>query len=202
MLIPPLHLLLLAAGQSRRMAPDDKLLLTINGKPMVRRVAETALATGFPLSVVLSPRHPERGIALRGLGLTQITLPEDAAPCGMAISLRHGLTAIAPECAVMVVLGDQPDLTTADLLRVIEQWQLQPHRIHRGGTGTGTPGHPVILPAPLRPALARLDGDSGARDIIAAAPEQPILVLLPAQNALTDIDTPEDWQNWRAQNPH
>lgn len=201
MLIPPLHLLLLAAGQSRRMAPDDKLLLSINGKPMIRRVAETALATGFPLSVVLSPRHPDRAIALRGLGLTQTTLPEDS-QSGMAISLRHGLNAIAPENAVMVILGDQPDLTTSDLLRVIEQWQLQPHRIHRGGTGTGKPGHPVILPAQLRPALAQLDGDSGARDIIAAAPEHPILVLLPAQNALVDIDTPEDWQSWRAHNPN
>ncbi len=201
MLIPPLHLLLLAAGQSRRMAPDDKLLLTIKGKPMIRRIAEMAMATGLPLSVVLSTDHPERAIALRGLGLHQITLPEDIDASGMAISLRHGLAAIPPDCAVMVILGDQPDLTTTDLMRVIEQWQLQPHRIHRGGTGTGTPGHPVILPAALRPALAEMDGDNGARDIIAAASEQPILVLLPAQNAVVDIDTPEDWENWRANNP-
>ena len=35
--------LLLAAGQSRRMEGQNKLLADLNGKPMIRQIAETML---------------------------------------------------------------------------------------------------------------------------------------------------------------
>lgn len=194
MLIPPLYLLLLAAGQSHRMEGQDKLLLPIGGKPLVQRVAEMALATGCPLHVALSPDHPARSVALRGLPLTQVMVP--LAQEGSGRSIATGIESIPANAAVMVLLADQPDLTTADLNRVIEQWQMQPHRIHRGGTGIGKPGHPVIFPPALRPALLALGGDEGARHVIPLASETPIVVLLPAHHALTDIDTPEDWARW------
>jgi len=51
---PRIAALILAAGQSRRMGEVNKLLIEIEGKPMVRRVAETVLASrAAPVFAVL-----------------------------------------------------------------------------------------------------------------------------------------------------
>jgi CTP:molybdopterin cytidylyltransferase MocA len=71
-----------------------------------------------------------------------------------------------------------------------------PDRILRGASGT-KPGHPVIFPADLAPLLQNLSGDRGAQPILAAHAGRLHLVPLPGQAALTDLDTPEDWAQWR-----
>ena len=60
----------------------------------------------------------------------------------------------------------------------------------------GTPGHPVIFPARLFAALARLKGDTGARAVLEG--EAVLHVALPGRAALVDLDTPEDWAGWLA----
>jgi CTP:molybdopterin cytidylyltransferase MocA len=60
------------------------------------------------------------------------------------------------------------------------------------------PGHPVLFPARLRPALLRLKGDQGARDILRTEADQILPLPLPGSRAVTDLDTPEDWAAWRA----
>jgi molybdenum cofactor cytidylyltransferase len=47
----------------------------------------------------------------------------------------------------------------------------------------------------------RLTGDQGARDLLRAHADDVRAVVLPARHAVTDLDTPEDWANWRAANP-
>ena len=49
---PRIAALVLAAGRSARMGAVNKLLIGIDGKPMVRRVAETALAAGLKPVIV------------------------------------------------------------------------------------------------------------------------------------------------------
>ena len=195
MQIPPLALLLLAAGKSTRMGDTDKLLLPVAGKTLLERTAEIAMASGHPLYVTLSPERPARATVLRGMALKTVVVADAAE--GIGASLRGGVAAIPEDHAILVMLADLPDLSTADLERVIAQWQLQPHRIHRGGNGIAKPGHPVIFPPALRPALLALKGDQGAKEVISQAEESPIIVLLPANNALRDIDTPEDWARWQ-----
>lgn len=180
------------------MAQRDKLLEPVAGVPLLARVVRAALATGAPVVVVLPPDRPGRAAVLDGLDVQMVTAVR--ARQGMTESLRAGLAAV-PVGPVLLLLADLPEIEAADLSRVLAEGQAHPDAILRGAAFDGTPGHPVLLPARFRPALMRLTGDQGARDLLRAHADQVRAVVLPGCHAVTDLDTPEDWANWRAANP-
>lgn len=190
-------ILLLAAGASSRMAPADKLTETLDGEPLLRRAARVALETGAPVIVVLPPDRPAREACLAGLSVTRVTAREAAE--GMAASLRAGLAALpAGAAGVMVLPADMPGFGAADLTALLTRFAADPTRILRGAAADGTPGHPVLFPADLIPALAALTGDEGGRSVLHAQAARVDLVPLPGRRALVDLDTPADWQAFRA----
>ncbi len=191
-----LAILLLAAGRSSRMGDRDKLLEEVDGQPLLRIMAERALITGAPVNVVLAPDRPERLKALGGLSLT-LTEASDA-HLGMAHSLRAGIKALPKAAtAAMVLPADMPEITTEDFLTLCRTQAETPDAILRATSETGKPGHPVVFPAALFPDLAMLSGDQGARSILKAHAGAVTHVPLPANHALTDLDTPDDWARWR-----
>lgn len=188
---------ILAAGSSRRMRGADKLLETVGGVPLLVHLVGVARATGLPVVVALPPmdQAPARHAALMGSGAQVITVPDHAQ--GMAASLR-AVTAAAPadRSAMLVMLGDMPEIDVADLRNMIAAAHHAPGTVIRASTAQGRAGHPVIFPARLWPDLARLQGDQGARDLLKSETVQ--LCPLPGQHAVTDLDTPEAWAAWRA----
>ena len=193
-----LPILLLAAGQSRRMRGRDKLMEPIEGQTLLRRMAGRAVAAGLgPVYVALPPPpHPRYG-TLSGLDLTPVEVPDAAE--GMSASLRRAL-AVLPSAvpAAMILLADLPDLTSQDLRTVAQAVQLgSPHQIWRGAA-RGRPGHPVVIARPLFAQLMTLSGDTGAQPVLQANRSKMALVSLPGNHALNDLDTPEAWADWRA----
>ena len=189
------QILILAAGASKRMRGADKLLEVIDGVAQIRRIADMALDTGADVYVALSPDHPLRAAALRNLPLKVLQIADAAQ--GMAASIRTANAAI-PAGPIMLLLADLPDITTADLQQMIAAYSDQTS-ILRGTAADGTPGHPVILPDWLRPELATLIGDKGAHAVLQRHATGVRHIALPANHAITDLDTPEDWAAWRAQ---
>lgn len=192
----PPHILILAAGLSSRMRGTDKLLIQIDGVPQLRRLAEAALATKSPTHVVLGPTQEDRRRALADLPVNLSEVPPPAR--SMAESLKAGLAAVPQQAAVMLLLADLPDLGAAEIAAMVAAHATAPAAILRGGTISGRPGHPVVLPAWLRPELCGLEGDIGAREVLARYADRIQLVPLPDQVAITDLDTPEDWAAWWA----
>jgi CTP:molybdopterin cytidylyltransferase MocA len=190
-------IVILAAGASSRMGGRDKLLEPVAGEPLVARVARIAAATGCPVTVVLPHDRPARRAALAGLPVAVVEA-RDAAR-GMSASLRAGLATLAPGAAAAMILpADMPGLATEDLGALIAAHRADPARILRGATADGRPGHPVLFPADLLPALAAATGDTGGRAVIAANPERVRLVPLAGDRAVLDLDTPADWAAFRA----
>jgi molybdenum cofactor cytidylyltransferase len=188
-------ILILAAGSSSRMAPRDKLMERVGPEPILRRTARIACAASDQVFVVLPRDRPGRGQALAGLPLRRVVTSEAAA--GMAASLRAGLRDVPDAPGVMVLPADMPGFEAHDLTHLIATFGQDPTRILRGATDIGTPGHPVIFPSDLWPALAALTGDEGGRPVILANRERVTLVPLPGDRATLDLDTPEDWDRWR-----
>ncbi len=191
-------ILILAAGQSTRMRGVDKLLLDIDGKPLLRRIAEmSSRVTDAALLVALPAEPHPRWAALDGLDITRVAVADAAE--GINASLRVGVAALPKDCdAVMVLLADLPDLTPVDITKMLQAVEMKPNaRIWRGLTEDGKPGHPVIFHRSLFPELCALSGDSGAQSVVKAHKDHVELVPLPQQNARLDLDTPEDWEQWR-----
>ncbi|SDC17671.1 nucleotidyltransferase family protein [Ruegeria marina] len=191
-------ILLLAAGQSRRMGGADKLMQDIDGEPLLRRTARIAQAAG-PVIAALPPAPHPRHAALTGLDLEIVEVPDAAE--GMNASLRRAVAALPRDAAAaMVLLADLPDLTATDLSCVLGAVDFSTKNlVWRGATEDGRPGHPVVFHKALFPELLKLAGDAGAQSVVQAYRDRLELVPLPGQNARTDLDTPEAWAEWRAQ---
>ena len=189
--------LLPAAGASRRMRGRDKLLEVVRGRALLRERAEVALSVSDAVLVTLPPGGAARAAVLAGLALDRREVAQ--AGEGMAASLRTGAAWARARgaAALMVLLPDMPDLRPQDLEDALQAFDGT--TILRATSEAGESGHPVILPAALLPDMAGLRGDEGARALLARHPVR--LHPLPADRAVTDLDTPEAWAAWRARNP-
>lgn len=199
---PKIEVILLAAGASRRMGGQDKLLRLVGDEPLLRRSARAMTGPGVArVSVVLPPEATARADALSGLDVTIIAAPDWQE--GMAASLRAGIRAVQPDTtAVIVALADMPDVTHDHLSRLIAVHTADPNaQICRSVAADGTPGHPVLFARRFFENLAVLEGDRGARDILGQVPDLVVDVPTPGQGAVTDLDTPEAWENWEAARP-
>lgn len=188
---PSVAIVLLAAGESRRMGVQ-KQLLVVQGQPMVRRAAEVARqATAGPVIVVLGANAEKVREALVGLDV-QCTINPDWAE-GMGASLRHGvhyLAASAPACpAALVLLADQPGIPARHLSALIECHGRFPGHIiaseHRGVTQP-----PALFPRAWFARLGSLTGDRGAKAILHDAGQEVQRMPLAALN---DVDTPAEY---------
>ncbi|NCO85651.1 MAG: nucleotidyltransferase family protein [Rhodobacterales bacterium] len=187
-------ILILAAGLSRRMRGADKLLEQVEGVPLVRRQVASAIAAGLAPWVALpGPDHP-RARALAGLAHHPLVLPGSAE--GMGGTLREGVAALPGSARFLIMAADLPGLVADDLATVAATPPGDALIVIATSEG-GALGHPVMFDARLRPDFATLSGDEGARRIVRAHRARMLTVPLPGDHATRDLDTPEDWADWR-----
>lgn len=196
---PTVHILVLAAGASSRMRGADKLLQAVKGRPILRLVAETALASGAPVLVTLPPAAEARRAAVADLAVRVVDIPDAAQ--GMSRSIVRGLAAVidpGPEDGLMILPADMPGFSAKALADLISRFRAEPELIWRGGTTDGTPGHPAIIPRDLWPELTAITGDEGGRSVLKRHADRVRQVPLPGRMATLDLDTPEDWTAFRS----
>ncbi len=183
--------LVLAAGQSRRMGTLNKLLIGIDGKPMVRHVAEAVAASqASPLVVVTGHERDKVEAALAGLPARFVHNPDYAQ--GLSTSVKCGLAALPEEVdGAVVCLGDMPMVAAAAIDRLIAAFNPVEGRVLCVPTRRGKRGNPVLLGKRLFAELAAVSGDVGARSLIAGHPELVAEVEMESDAVLTDIDTPQ-----------
>ncbi len=187
-------IVILAAGKASRMGEGGKhkLLAEFDGVPLVRRSALTALsADAASVIVVTGHRRSEIEAALDGLALTFIDNPDYAS--GMASSLKAGVSSRDADSAegILVMLADMPGISTTHLDALISAFRNAGGEAVVRAVSQGKPGNPVILPHSLNRAVLRLEGDVGARDIIATS-GLPVLDVDVGDAALLDVDTPDE----------
>ena len=183
--------LVLAAGRSTRMGGPNKLLAEIGGKPLVRIAAEAALASKARSVTVVTGHERERvEAALAGLPVRFAHNPDYAQ--GLSTSVKAGIAALPAEAdGVIVCLGDMPQIDAPILDRLIAAFDPEKGALVVVPTIEGKRGNPVVWSRRFFPELATLEGDVGARHVIASYPEAVSEVPLTGPAALTDVDTPE-----------
>ncbi|MCT4373117.1 nucleotidyltransferase family protein [Yangia mangrovi] len=185
-----------AAGASSRMRGADKLLKQVGGRALLRRQAEEALRAVNHVTVTLPDHDHPRAAALAGLPVQLVAVPD--ASLGMSASLRRGVGMLPRGIDALIVLpADMPELTSEDILMLVQGFRAMPQpTLQQGCAEDGTPGHPVLFPADCFSAIQMLDGDEGARSVLAANRNRLRRVTLPGRRALIDLDTPEAWRDW------
>jgi CTP:molybdopterin cytidylyltransferase MocA len=187
----PIGAVVLAAGSSSRMAGTQKLLLEVDGRPMVRHAIEAASEGGcHQVLVVYASDDVKRAVD----GAAEMVHNPHAAD-GMSTSLRVGLEALRSDMeGALVVLGDQPLVGSRAVSVLLRSWRREGSRPAVAMAGSSeqqrwTP--PVVLSRELWPELLALEGDAGARQLLDKHPE--LLDVVPAAGRPDDIDTPDDY---------
>jgi molybdenum cofactor cytidylyltransferase len=187
---PAVHAVLLGAGRSSRMGGPNKLMADFDGEPLLRRTARQVLASRVRETVAVLGHQADRTqAALEGLPVGLVVNAEFAS--GLSSSLKAGIRALPPEAAgALVVLGDMPGVTGADLDRMIAAFEASGGRAIVRATHGGKRGNPVLLPRTLFAAVEALSGDTGARHIVESGEAEVVDVEIGAA-AFLDVDTPE-----------
>jgi molybdenum cofactor cytidylyltransferase len=191
--------IVLAAGRSTRMGGPNKLLVEVGGRPLVRIAVEQALASrGRPVIVVTGHERDRVEAALKGLAVTFVHNPEFAR--GLSTSLKTGLAAVPADTGgAIVCLGDMPQVDAALIDRLIDAFDPKNGRLIVVPTTEGKRGNPVVWSRRFFPELEALEGDVGARHLIAGYQEAVVEVAVSGAAALVDIDTPDALDQFRAQ---
>ncbi len=184
----------LAAGLSRRMG-QAKLLLPIEGRPVVRHVAERVLAAGLePVIIVAGREHLAIEAALAGLPLRLVVNEHPEA--GQSSSIRIGIATLSAGTeGALIALGDQPFLAPEVIPALLAAAERTGKPIAAPRYRDGL-GNPVLFAREIFPELDRLSGDRGARAVVERDPSRVALVDFGFPMP-RDLDTPEDYARLR-----
>jgi molybdenum cofactor cytidylyltransferase len=181
-------LILLAAGRSQRFGDVDKLTQEFLGKPLAFHVV-TALESVPFLERIVVKNGTDLDFEERGYRVIHNEEPE----IGMSNSVKLGVAcaqAMGAD-AVMIALADMPRVTATHVFRLLDAAD-GVDAVVASSDGT-KPCPPAVFGADQFPALLMLEGDEGARAMVASGKH----VIAPAQELL-DIDCPEDLERLRA----
>jgi molybdenum cofactor cytidylyltransferase len=157
---------------------------------MVRRVVEAALASpARPVLVVTGHMAETISAAQSGLDVTLVANPDFAS--GLASSLKAGIRAVPAACdGALVLLGDMPRIGAKDIAALVDAFASAPGSIvvpvHEGRQG-----NPVIWPRRYFSELLQLEGDAGAKRLIATHRDDVREVEAGSDAIFVDVDTPE-----------
>jgi molybdenum cofactor cytidylyltransferase len=185
--------LIVAAGQSKRLG-IPKQLLSFEGETLINRlIGLIKKSTPFPITLVLGANAKAIEDQLKETELS--ILHNNDWEEGMASSIRVGVKQIMTNDpgidGIMILVCDQPFVTEKHIESLIET-----HRTSGLPLAAcyyaGVIGTPALFHQSIFPELLELKGDIGAKSIIKKR-ESEVAKLQFEQGAI-DIDTMEDYQ--------
>ncbi|MDR5735177.1 nucleotidyltransferase family protein [Caballeronia sp. LZ025] len=182
--------ILLAAGLGTRFDPSgvqNKLLAPLpGGVPVAVQSARRLLAVAAEVVAVVRPGAETLAGALDEAGC-KVIVSADAGR-GMGATLAAAVRATSGAGGWIVALGDMPWIEPSTIEAVARALDAGAELV--APYYCGTRGHPVGFGSVHRDALASLDGDAGARGILARV--TPLIVEVDDENVLRDVDLPSD----------
>lgn len=188
--VPTVAAIVLAAGQGTRMGGSNKLLVEIEGRSLIRRAVDAALASqSSSVWVVTGHRAQDIEASLAGAEVHVVWNADYAS--GLSTSLRTGVAGLGADVdGAVILLGDMPLVSPLLLDRMIEAFAAAGSDAIIVPVHDGQRGNPVLWPRRFFPQLGSISGDKGARELIGQNAALVIEVTA-GMEAVIDLDTPE-----------
>lgn len=188
--------IILAAGTSSRMG-NPKLLLPWKDHTIIEETVDQVLGADYDDVVVVAGSERDEIAELLAEKPVRVALNLNFR-AGMAGSIKAGVSFIdASATAFAIVLGDQPRIGSKIHKLVLAQFRKSKKGICVP-THEGQIGHPVIFSIDYRAKIFGLQGDNGARSLVAADPDQVAYLELKAPEILPSINTPKDFEEQKS----
>lgn len=181
---------ILAAGQSRRMGPVNKVLIEVDGKPMARHAIDAARAAGADPVIVVTGHDADEVRRALGDDVVYIHNPDYAQ--GLSTSLRTGISAVPNSCdGALVALSDMPRIRPEHIRDLMRAHDPDEGHVICVPTWGGKRGNPVLWDRRFFDDFMSLGGDIGAKHLITENADLVIEVPINDDAILTDVDSPE-----------
>jgi molybdenum cofactor cytidylyltransferase len=185
--------IILSAGESKRMG-TPKQLLPWRKTFILQQVIENTQASRLGMILLVLGSHADEIAGkIKISSKTRIVINRDFKE-GMSSSVKCGVNN-APEAAeaFMLLLGDQPSIDPDIINKLIDCYQTDKHGIIIP-VYDGRRGHPVVFDVKYKQELLAI-GDGGAKVVVDNHVRDILEVHVVSPEVLTDIDTPQDYQN-------
>jgi molybdenum cofactor cytidylyltransferase len=182
------QMLNLAAGDSNRFE-TPKQLLNWQGKTLLKHAIQIVEPFLKSRIIVVFGSNAE---AISAVELNHVKIIKNSDwQEGIASSIRSGIEALPTNAsAVLIMLGDQPLISTIQIYSLLVTWHKQPKMIV-ASSYNGTIGVPAIFPSDLFYELKLLNGKVGAKSLFYKHSDK--VVSLPLAGAALDIATRVDY---------
>jgi CTP:molybdopterin cytidylyltransferase MocA len=185
----------LAAGGASRFG-GPKQLAELDGIPLLEHAIRSieAVPAIERVVVVLGARAEEIRAGV-DFGAAQVVVCEDW-ETGQSASLKTGIAAVAGDAeAAIITLGDMPRVTAQVIARFADLADEFGARAAARAVYDGVPGHPVVLGRDHFAAVAGIEGDIGARELLRSIGVRRIECSHLC--SAIDVDTPADLEGLR-----
>ena len=189
-----INLILLAAGNSDRFK-GNKLLTTVNDKPMYMNVVEKTLKLKFRFNkIILVTQYEEIKEALVEQPI-QIIMNKNS-ELGISHSIKLGISDNIEADAYMFMVCDQPFILLESMEKLIDRFM----KSNKGMACVqyeGKLGNPTMFSRKYTKELLSLNGDVGGKSIIKKHLDDLEKVEISHKVELMDIDTREEFEKLR-----
>jgi molybdenum cofactor cytidylyltransferase len=186
--------IVLAAGMSRRMGGENKLLLPFGDKTMLETTLDHIFASGVEEVVVVVGHEADKVRSLLGDRPVKVILNPDYAT-GMTSSIQTGIREASPGTeGFMICLSDMPLIEAATyraLAEVFFEKKKTEERVIVQPFYENAPGNPVIFSAIYKNELLAHDFPEGCKPVVQANRDFVVRVNAATDAVLRDADTPE-----------
>ena len=189
---------ILAAGESRRMGKQNKLLLPIGGEALlVKLVASVCASDVGQVLVVIGHEAEKIRRELNEFPLNFVYNPNFSE--GMTTSIKYGVKVVSRECdGLLICLGDMPFINTSEINKLIHAYVK--NRIKGEGlivvpVFKRQRGNPVLFSIEFRNDILEHKKESGCKEVIMKNSDSVMEIEMDDEKMLLDVDTMEDYQS-------
>ena len=190
--------ILLAAGESRRMGTQNKLLLPYGGQELIRHMVQQLLQTQIAELILVSGHEADQvEAAVRDLGIQIVHNPRYK--LGMTTSIQAGIAAASEKSTgFMVCLSDMPRILPEEYDGLMDAFLSQQKKDDRTiliPVAHQQDGNPVIFSSRYRQLILDHPEMKGCKGVVWAHAAHVCSLPVDSAHFLRDMDTPEDYLN-------
>lgn len=187
--------IILAAGLSKRMGNDNKMLLTYKGKTIIAATVENIIASGIEHIIVVAGFEYEK--IREALEALPVQLIDNLSyEKGMTTSIQKGVASATAD-GYMICLGDMVHIAPSEyalLARSFDESYAKNEACIIMPFYKGEKGNPVVFSSHYKNAILHNADMEGCKNIVQANRRNIVAIEMLANNILLDLDYPADYE--------
>ena len=188
---------ILAAGESKRMGKQNKLLLPVAGEALLVKLIKSVCDSDVGQVIVVIGHEAEKiRRKLNSFPLSFVYNPNFSE--GMTTSIKSGVKEVSPDCdGYMICLADMPFINTSEINKLIHAYaqnRIKKNRLIVIPVYQGHRGNPVLFSTEFREDILEHKMEYGCKGVIMNNFESVKEIEMDDDSMLLDVDTLEDYQ--------